>query len=270
MRSRRSLMAVAVLAAVLLQVTGAAAAVPSNDSIGGATTIAAIPYADSVDTTEATTDAEDAAVNANCGAPATDASVWYTLEGPGGDLLVDVSDSDYSAGVIIATGSPGSLELVNCGPGGAVFFAESGVTYYILAFDDQFDGGGNGGQLSVSVDVAPPPPVVEVTANRTGTFNPQTGNATVSGTATCTGSDIGFTSIDGNVAQKAGRAIIRGFFFTEFVCDGETHPWSAEVQADNGLFKGGNATLQLFAIACDSFSCGEDSLEQTIRLKAGS
>lgn len=268
MKPRRTLTVFAVLAAVMLQVVGAAAAAPSNDTIDQATSIGGIPFTETIDTSEATTDAEDAALNANCGAPATDTSVWYVLEGTGGDIFVDVSSSDYSAGVLVGSGSPGSLELVTCGPGAVAFFAETGVTYYILAIDDQFDGGGNGGQLTISVDVPPPPPVIDITVDKTGRFDPKTGNATVSGTSTCTGDGVEFASLDGNLSQRAGRVIIRGFFFTELVCDGATHPWVAEVQADNGLFKGGNATLQAFAFACNAFSCGEASAEQTVKLKA--
>ena len=269
MRSRRTLTAFAVFEAVMLQVVSASAAAPSNDTIDGATSIGGIPFTDTVDTTEATTDAEDAALNASCGAPATDASVWYKIEGADGDIFIDVASSDYSAGVLVGSGSPGSLELVACSPGAAGFFAESGVTYYILAIDDQFDGAGNGGQLTISVDVPPPPPVIDLTVNKTGTFDPKTGNATVSGASTCTGEGVEFASLDGNLSQRAGRVIIRGFFFIELVCDGETHPWTAEVQADNGLFKGGNATLQAFAFACDAFQCGEANVEQTVKLKAG-
>lgn len=268
MRFRRSITAVSVLAAVLLQATGSAAAAPSNDTIGAATVITAIPFTETVDTTEATTDDDDAQLNEVCGAPATDASVWYQLEGTGSEILVDVGASDYSAGVLVGTGSPGSLEIVACGPTAVSFLAESGTTYYLLAIDDQLDGAGNGGQLTISVDVAPPPPSVVMTVNPTGTFDAKTGTATVGGTVTCDGQNVEFASIEGNLSQKAGRAIIRGFFFTEFVCDGETREWSAEVPADNGLFKGGNATLQVFAFACNSFSCGESNLEQTIRLKA--
>lgn len=269
MRSRRALTVFAVFAAVLLQVTGAFAAAPSNDTIAGAVAVGAIPFTDSVDTTEATTDAEDEALNAACGAPATDASVWYTLEGTGETLLVDVSASDYSAGALIGSGSPGNLTIVACGPGTVGFVAEAGVTYYILVIDDQLDGAGNGGQMSISIDLPPPPPVIELTADKTGTFDPQTGTATVSGTATCTGSNVEFGSIDGNLSQRAGRVIIRGWFFVEMVCDGQTHPWTAEVQPDNGLFKGGNATLQAFAFACDPISCAEGSIEKTVKLKAG-
>ena len=50
-------------------------------------------------TTGATTDADDAQLNTTCGAPATDASVWYSLQGSGKGVVADVSSSDYSAGV---------------------------------------------------------------------------------------------------------------------------------------------------------------------------
>ena len=53
------------------------AAAPGSDVYSGRTVIAAVPFSDSMDTTEATTDADDAEANAGCGAPATDASVWY-------------------------------------------------------------------------------------------------------------------------------------------------------------------------------------------------
>jgi hypothetical protein len=267
MAIRRTFMMVAVLATIVFQVTGANAAAPNNDAIAGAKSVSAIPFTDAVDTTEATTDAEDEALNEQCGAPATDASVWYVLDGTGADVFVDVSSSDYSAGVLVGEGSPGSLTIVNCGPGAVVFFAETGKTYYVLAIDDQFDGGGNGGQLSITFDVPPPPPVIDITVDPTGKFDSRTGNVTITGTSTCTGEGVDFSSLDGEITQRAGRVIIRGWFFTELVCDGDTHPWSADVTADNGLFKGGNANVRANAFACNAFACGEDSVERAVRLK---
>ena len=49
------------------------AAAPSNDTFGGATVIGSLPFTDTLDTTEATTDATDQEANADCGAPAMDA-----------------------------------------------------------------------------------------------------------------------------------------------------------------------------------------------------
>lgn len=266
---RRAFVAVAVLATVLLHATGAVAAAPTNDVIAGAKAVATIPYTDTADTTEATTDADDTALNENCGAPATDASVWYVLAGAGGDLFVDVSQSDYSAGVLVGEGSPGNLTIVACGPQAVSFFAEAGKTYYLLVIDDQFDGGGNGGQLSISIDVPPPPPEINITIDPTGKFDSRTGTATISGTVTCIGENVDFASLDGQMSQRAGRVIIHGYFFSDLVCDGDTHPWSAEVSGENGLFKGGNATVTANAFACNPFSCGDDSVQQTVRLRSG-
>lgn len=258
MRSRRALGAVAIFAAVLLQVTGASAAAPSNDVIGGATTVGATPFTDTVDTSEATTDADDAALNELCGAPATDASVWYKLEGTGGDLLIDVSSSTYSAGVLVGAGSPGALELVTCGPGAVALFAEAGITYYILAIDDQFDGGGNGGTLNISITPPPPPPTVSFTVDPTGTVDPSNGWATIGGTFTCVGEGVDFAGISGTMTErlKTKERNAKGFFFTDVPCDG-TSTWTVTVKPDGAPFTAGNAVVNADAFACNFFACGE-------------
>ena len=158
----------------LLMIAGLAAAgpvlaaAPSNDTYAGRQVIS-VGFSDTVDTTQATTDSDDVDINAQCGAPATDASVWYSLT-PSADMgvVVDVSGSSYSAGAIVATGSPGSFSVENCAPGAVAFSASSGVTYTILVFDDQQDGAGNGGTLAINVAEAPPPPEVALTVNLRG------------------------------------------------------------------------------------------------------
>ena len=197
------------------------AAVPSNDLFGGATPVT-VGFSESLDTTDATTDADDAEANTNCGAPATDASVWYALPGADNGVVVDVSSSDYSAGVIVVTGSPASFVLEACGPGAVAFFAASGTTYSILAFDDQGDGGGNGGTLQIDVAEDPPPPTVDVTVNPVGQFN-KSGTATITGTVTCSG-EADFSFIEVSVRQTVGRIFINGFGGTDFLCDGAPSP----------------------------------------------
>jgi len=243
------------------------AAAPSNDTFGGRTVIGALPFTDSVDTTEATTDADDAEANADCGAPATDASVWYDFAATDDAiLLVDVFASSYLAGVIVVTGNPGSFELVACGPDSVAFDAFAGETYHILAFDDQGDGGGNGGTLEISVDVAPPPPEIALTVDPIGHFT-KSGSATVSGTVTCTGTNVDFAFIDLQLQQRVGRVVINGFGSIDFACDGDTHPWSVEVFAENGLFRGGHAATITFALACNPIFCGEAFEEATVKLR---
>lgn len=249
-------------------ITPVFAAAPSNDTYAGRTVIGSLPFTDSVDTTDARVGTHDAEMNSEeCGAPATDASVWYQLTAPSdGTLLVDVSASSFSAGVIVATGAPGSFSFVSCGPGAVPFFAEDGVRYIILAFDDQEDGFGNGGTLEITVDSAPPPPEVDLTVNPVASFDAKTGSATVRGTVTCIGNAFD-TFIDVDMRQRVGRLLITGFGETGFSCDGTTQAWSVEVFPDNGLFKGGQAATVTFGIACGLIDCGADVEEATIKLR---
>jgi hypothetical protein len=240
------------------------AAAPTNDTYAGATVIGALPYAETLDTTEATTDADDIELNTNCGAPATDASVWYSLT-PAADttVIVDVSSSNYPAGVLVGVGSPGSFSIVTCGPSGVSFVAASAETYSILVIDDQSDGSGNGGSLQLSVTAAPPPPEVDIAIDPLGTFDARTGKATIGGTITC-GADA-FAWIFAEVRQAVGRFTISGTGFTELPCDGTSRPWSIEIVPQGGQFKGGRAMSVVFGVAC-GFQCGTDQEQATIRL----
>lgn len=261
-----------VLAALITaaMATPVLAAPPGNDIYSGSVTVGALPFTDTLDTSEATTDADDTEWNASCGAPATDASVWYELT-PAEDIgvVVDASASSYTTGIAAVIGAPGSFETVACGPDAIVFFAAAGETYSIIVFDDQFDESGNGGTLSLLIDEAPPPPTVDVAVDPTAQFDPMSGSVTVTGTVTCSSEGpIEFSFIDVQLEQRAGRFIIRGFGGTDFACDGATHDWSVLVFGDNGLFKGGRALSLTFAVACNPFGfCGEDFEERTLKLR---
>ena len=255
----------AVLLFTMIFATPALAAAPTNDAFTGAVAIPGIPFAVTVDTTEATTDDDDVTINADCGAPATDASVWYSFS-PSVDmhLLVDVSQSDYPAGVLVAVGSPESFGLVTCGPGALTFVAVAGETYSILLIDDQSDGEGNGGTLELSVTDAPPPPNVDIEVDPIGRFDSQTGSATITGTITCDADAVAF--IEAEVRQAVGRFTIVGSGFTDGLCDGTEQPWTMEVFGENGKFKGGGALTVAFGLAC-GFDCNADFDEATIRLR---
>lgn len=255
------------LALGALSVPPAVAAPPSNDTIAGAITVV-LGTSEMTDTTEATTDSVDAQANETCGAPATDASVWYSLSVPADTgVVVDVSASDFSAGVLVAVGTPGALETVTCGPGTVAFSATAGTTYSIVAFDDQQDGAGHGGQLSISFNAAPPPPVVEVNVAPRNTFNSRTGIVTLHGTYTCTNAN--FIEITGQVTQSVGRvATVRGALSVSEAqtCDGTTHQWTATVVPESGKFAGGKALTVAFWFACGRFECANGFTEQTVRL----
>jgi len=243
---RRAAVAALVLATLVTSAGTALAVAPSNDVYGGRTVVGAIPFTDSMDTTGATTDSNDSNLNVECGAPATDASVWYEVTAVAdGGLAADVSSSTYSAGVIVATGSPGNWSLVACGPGAVGWTATAGTTYAILGFDDQSDGAGNGGTLAA--------------------FNSDTGWATVSGTLVCTGAE--FAELQTSLSQRVGRFTIHGSGISGAVCDGTMQTWTAEVLPENGKFAGGKAATIAFAIACGAFQCGIGFEERTVQLR---
>ena len=152
----------AVLCSIVTLATGgfvraaSAATTPANDTIGGATVVKTLPLTQTLDTTGATTDADDAQVNQTCGAPATNNSVWFEYTaGPTDSLLaVDTSGSNFSSGVIIATGAPGALTTQSCNPVSAAVATTPGTTYHILVFDDT----GAGGRLRISIHGQGPVP----------------------------------------------------------------------------------------------------------------
>jgi hypothetical protein len=245
------------------------AAAPSNDTYGGRETILDLPFEATIDTTEATTDADDAEWNSQCGTPGADASVWYEFTAvEDGRLQLDLA-SDFSEGAVILTGEPGSLAPVECYPYSPVTFrVYAGETYLIVAFDLQQDEGGNGGTLSLflhALPPLPPTPTVDLTLDPVGAFNAQTGAAVVTGTVTCTGDD--YAGVDIQLRQQVGRFIVSGWSYTMVWCDGTTQPWSAEVIGSNGLFKGGLATVEAYAVLCNVSGCGEDYEVGSVRLR---
>lgn len=247
----------------------ALASPPSNDAFTGATA-ASIGFSETLDTSQATTDGDDAQLNATCGAPATDASVWYAIQGSDQNVVVDVSGSSYTAGVLVGVGSQGNLRTVACGPRTVTFFAAVGTTYYILAIDDQFDGGGNGGSLSISFTEIPPPPKVDFNVDPFGTVDISTGVATISGAYTCSNGDFLAASV--LASQNVGRFTISGSgsFFDFGTCDGAPHAWSAEVFPQNGKFAGGKSLTTTFTFSCGPFQCSSGFAQHTVQLHGGS
>jgi hypothetical protein len=266
--ARCAAMTALALGTVVATAAPAVAAPPGNDTYAGRTVVGSVPFSQTLDTSEATTDADDAQLNAQCGAPVTDASVWYQITaGATGGLAVDVSQSTYSAGAIVATGGPGAWTVLACAPGAVGWSAVAGETYTILAFDDQFDGGGNGGTLAITIAEAPPPPTIDVTLDPIGQFHAGTGSATVSGTVTCSGA-TDFAFLDVELRQAVGRvSTVSGLGFTDVTCDGATHKWTVEVFPDNGKFAGGKAVEVTFAVACGVFECGFDFEQRTVMLR---
>ena len=266
MKLLRSTLSAATAGLLLLPVmaTAAAAAPAPNDTAATATVISSLPTAISQDTTGATTDATDAALNADCGAPFTNASVWFTYTAPAdGGVVADMSASSYSGGFIVTEGDPSAGALVACGPTTVGFATTAGQTYYVVAFSDTAT---VGGQLEVTFDVAPPAPEVNLTVNPKGTAY-KDGSAKLTGTYSCTNADDFASDIEGTLTQRVGRVKISGFFFVNPIqCDGATHTWEGIVVSDTGLFRGGKGATVAFGFACGVLECSLGYAEQTVQL----
>ena len=254
----------AVLTSMAVGVPAAyAAPPPSNDHQSGATAITALPFSDTVDTSKASTDSDDDALNADCGAPVTNGSVWYSFTAPAGvdGIVVDVSQSNYSAGAIIAqSDGNGGWFVVGCGPGTTGAAVSEGADYAILAFSDT--PGVTGGSLQITVDSATIP-TLDLTVSSRGKVD-RYGNALISGTVTCSGGD--FTDIYVSLKQYVGRIAISGDGFAGTGCDGTTQPWTALVTPYNGKFAGGKAAAFTSAFSCGAVFCADGYIEGSIRL----
>jgi len=258
-----------IVAGTALLTGGVALAAPANDTHANPTPITALPFSETLDTTTATTDADDTELNEQCGAPSTDASVWYEFTATvDGGVEVDLTASDYPAGALVGTGGPGSWTIVACGPGSVTFGTTAGETYAILVIDDQSDGGGNGGTLRLAVSEAEPPPSIDIKVEATGTVDEATGAATVGGTVVCTaGSD--FALVETELRQKHGPFTVIGFVQLPLTCDGAEHTWMVTIVSENGPFGPGDAANSSFAVACSGELCGIDSQDRVVRLHVG-
>lgn len=252
------------------------AAAPGNDDIGSPTVVGALPYSHGpYDTTEATTGATDPDV---CFGSPDRSTVWYSFTPTASDRYVaDTFGSDYDTTLYVGTpDGSGGIDVVDCNDdSGSLqsavrWDAEAGTTY-LLAVGTCCGGGtvgqaDGGGTLEFHVDVAPPPPTIELTVNGTGSFT-KTGAAIIRGTIVCS-SDVQFLEVSLDVSQRVGRTTIRGFggIFEEG-CPTSPSPWSIEVFGDNGLFAGGSAQVNAFAFGCNAIECTEAFASRTVRLR---
>ncbi|HET7432648.1 MAG TPA: DUF6299 family protein [Nocardioides sp.] len=264
MRALRLFFTAAIGVALVPLAAGAAsAAPPSNDEATGAI---AINVGDDVqqDTTQATTNAGDDALNANCGAPATEASVWYVYTpSTKTKSVLDATASDYSVGLMVFDGTPTADSLVTCGPGEVGLRARAGHTYYIMAFSDT--AGVIGGNLDLAMKNAPTPHAHVTVAKRGVAYHGGAGAAKIHGTYSCTHNDS-FSFIDARLEQRAGRLKIRSEGGTHARCDGQRHRWSTRLVSPVGTYAAGHARATVKIIVCGFIQCARDKVERRVHL----
>lgn len=273
-------LAMTVVAAGMLATTAApAGAQPSNDTQAGAVTIpSTLPFHYTESTTDATVDAGDSVASSYClgiGAPAYEHSVWFKAVVPSGfsnGITVDVTGSDYGAGIAVLQDNGGSLSAISCSPGS---YSSGGPppagTYYIVVFGDGTTSA-TGGNLDMNVSVTAPAPDVALTINKTGSATKE-GGAWISGSVTCTSTDGSGEIFDlsGTVTQRVGRLIIQSFFFSgqSIPCDGVSYPWQAYAPPTNGTFRGGQTITVAAALGCNGGGCNSAYVQAKVKLNRG-
>lgn len=258
------------LAIVLLfSLAGTALASAINDTQA---TAIDVPVGSTVteDTTLADlTDPVETALNANCGAPRVEHGVWFSIT-PTDTMFVifDTTESDYGAGLMLFPATVSADSLITCGPGQIIEQLVGGDEYFLFVFGDG-ETAATAGTLRLHIDEAAPPPEISVTINKSGTVDKQ-GIAHIGGTVTCTSEDDAgiLFEVFGDMSQRVGRVVIRGFFgsFLDAPCDGSTLEWTADVFGENGLFAGGKAATVAIGFGCTDI-CSEGFAEATIQLR---
>jgi hypothetical protein len=213
------------------------------------------------DTSEATTNAQDDELNENCGAPATNGSVWYKYT-PTVDriFVLDVASSDFNAGALIFEGPPTADSLVACGPEVIAVRARAGKTYNIMVISTD----AAGGALVLSLEKPPPAPRVHVRVAKRGLAY-RGGAARIHGHYYCRNGD--FAVVFGTLVQRAGRMKIPAGFERGIRCDGARHSWSARLVSRTGLYARGRARARVTIVACGMVQCADDTARRRIRLR---
>jgi hypothetical protein len=253
--SRRLGVVLAVFTGLLLLPASAFAAAPANDDVTAATAISALPFTDTVDTSEATAAAGDL----DCSGLEDTHTVWYAIT-PTTDMLLGLrTEPQFAAEVStsVASGSPGSLSFLQCSFATTqTLEAKAGTTYYIQLASAGTD---PGGRISFSV-VQVDPVTVTLRLDKTGRIDG--GEITVSGTLRCSrplppGSEV---VVQGTLTQGSASGWLVPFH-SAVGCPTTPLRWQTTVQVLAGTFIRGKATLTATAFACDEFTCAPNDTE---------
>jgi hypothetical protein len=128
------------------------------------------------------------------------------------------------------------------------------------------------GPLGASPAMAddPPLPTVDITVDPVGRVDRTYGEATVTGTVTCTGDDVVFTDLYVELSQVQNVRRAWGAGEGTFECDGTTHVWSVQVSDAEGYwFRPGRSSAMAAAKVCWSETdCNPDQEHAVVMLRA--
>lgn len=252
-RSRAKLVAAAGIFLVgMVPAVAAHAVAPDNDLIENATLIGSLPYAETIDTTDAHADGPRACGNSG--------SVFYRFK-PSADtrVQVDTLGSDYDTTLQVFRGPRRHLENLVCrddsGFGlqtSARFNAHAGQRYLIVAGLCCGDGRDGGGQLTIRVQEVPLAPLTVDLVLTGGTIDAISGELSLEGTLDCSNAaDVDLFAL---VRQRHGDFVASAVNDTTIHCDGSgVAPWAVgEWVSDVGIsYVAGDARVRFDVFAFD-------------------
>jgi hypothetical protein len=238
----------------------AMAAAPSNDDRGSATVVGAVPFDDSVDTSDATEQANDP----DC--IPTSKTVWYSFTPDTTRRYAATTvGSSFDTTLTVGHVTGGGLDIVDCnddfsGLTSAISWeATAGEEYLIMA--GELGGGGAGGSLEFQIRQAPARPTIAVTVNDRATLTPL-GGAIIRGRLRCTRASEAELTVIGR--QDAGRIIVRGIGERQVACDSR---WRIRIADEDFRFARGKLRITARAQACNSSSCAGTTVRKRVALR---
>jgi hypothetical protein len=223
-------------------VPASAGGAPSNDLIGDATAISALPYTDAIDTRHAQADGpRDCAGNRR--------SVFYRFR-PATAMRLQAATlgSNYDTVLSVMRGPLTNLRQIACSDDAfgvqslTRFRAEAGVRYVFQVASCCGGPGAQGGDLSFSLQALPLAPLVFDAAATGGTIDAVSGDVTVEGTLDC--SNVSGMMIEGSLRQRRNDLYVaRAYVSGAMPCFGPG-TWTIEAEGSNDIsFATGQARL---------------------------
>lgn len=217
----------------------AAAAAPSNDKRTGAVDIGSLPFTYTEDTRHATSDGPR-----RCG---DERSVFFRFTPDTAvDVQIDTVGSSYDTILAVFTRTADGRKLIACSDdainswGTVRFGARAGRAYLIMVTTWW-----RGGDLRLNATEVTDEPFDGSVTVEGGTVDPDTGIATIVGTATC--NQPSAVSIGGELRQLRSEIFVaRGWSSEDGYClPGSTTDWSFEVDSETAVvFAAGDARLR--------------------------
>lgn len=268
-RGLRVVLALAVVAvAIAWDAPPAIAEPPANDDLASATEVDvdALPFQDSLDTTEATVHDLDP----NC--EGRSASVWYVLR-PSRSVLLEADSigSDYDTVLSAHRLRRSTMDTVACNDdidGSTVesriaFRAEAGETTFVMvASAGSGDHPSPGGALVFNLRETDPPPEVQPSVQLTGhgSVNAPSGGVQIVEIEASVGCREGdFLELNGWARQTTpSGGQVEAFAFDRFPCSGERR-LAVAFETHAGVFRPGVAAVEMSAFACRGpLDCASD------------